>query len=94
MEGVWIVLWRWCPQGQLLCFRVLCFQCFGRGIFGGGACSVLGLEGHGILEEALAVFWRGTCSVLEGRGIFGGGACSVLEGRGIFGGRLQCIGGV
>ena len=77
--------------------------------FGGGACSCFGevwhccLEGRGILEEALAVFWRGVafllgaCSVLEGRGILEG-ACSVLEGCGILekplAGRLQCFGGV
>ena len=68
-----------------------------------GACSIL--EGRGILEKPLAVFWWGACSVLEGRGIlekplavFWWGACSVLEGRGILekplGGRLQCFGGV
>ena len=43
------------------------------------------MKGCGILEEALAVFWRGM-AFLEG-------ACSVLEGRDIFGGRLKCFGG-
>ena len=63
-----------------------------------GACSVL--EGRGILEKPLAVFWRAlavfswyACSVLEGCGILKE-ALAVLEGCGTFGGRLQCFGGV
>ena len=44
--------------------------------FGGGACNVL--DGHGILEEALAVVLEGV-AFLEGASSVMEGACSVLE---------------
>ena len=62
-----------------------CLQCLrgvsfweGLAVFWRGACNVL--EGHGILEEVLAV-------VLEGCGIFGWRGVAFLEG-------VQCFGRV
>ena len=105
--GVWhfwralAVFWRGCGIfGGHLHILEGCLQYFGGVwhfwralvVF---ACSVL--EVRDILEEALAVFWRGVaflegaCRVLEGCGIFLRGACSVLEGHDIL---EEVLGGV